>query len=183
MLNQSRRTTALTAVLAAALLAACGTQTAPSSAPAARSQAPSAFAAPSAPPSLDAAGTAYSRAICPIFTAIVGLDDDLAALRALGADGGDVPGAAAELESSSAALLDALTALEAVPDWGAGAELRFRLISALHAIRTQLLAVIADPGAQTAAGLLAELPFVATEALDRSMQGAISAGMTCDPGA
>lgn len=171
------------AMLAAVVLSACGTQTTPSSAPPATSPAASQAAEASAPASLDAAGLDYSRAICPIFTTIIGLDDDLAALRALGAAGGDMTNAAADLDSASDALLDALTALEAVPAWDPGAELRFRLISALHAIRTQLLAVIDDPGAGAAAGLLAELPFVATEAMDRSMQSAIAAGMTCDPGA
>ena len=189
MPKPSRRATAFVALLAVGLLAACGGQTTPSSAPPASSRAPSAVAdpsaAPSAAPSLDAAGLAYSRAMCPIFTSIIDLDDDLAALRALGASGddADVSEAAAELESSSDALLDALTALEAVPSWDPGAELRFRLISALHAIRTQLIAVIDDPEAATAAGLLAELPFVASAGMDRSMQGAIDAGMTCDPGA
>lgn len=170
-------------MLAAVVLSACGMQTPPSSAPAATSQAASQAAEATAPASLDAAGLDYSRAMCPIFTAIVGLDDELATLRALGAAGGDMTEAAADVESASDALLDALTALEAVPAWDPGAELRFRLITALHAIRTQLLAVIADPGARAAAGLLAELPFVATQAMDRSMESAVAAGMTCDPGA
>ena len=182
----------MVASLMAVLLAACGTDATPSTAlPTATrpaSEAPSVPAsqevtgsgAPVAPPSLGADGVAYSRAMCPIFTSILQLDGELAALRDIGASGGDVNDAVTELAAASDELLGILTALEEVPTWGPGAELRFRLISGLHTLRTQVLAIASDPGARTAPALLAALPFIASEAMDRSMSEAAAAGFRCD---
>ncbi len=181
----------MVATLLAVLLAACGTDATPSAAlptaTEAASQGPSAPASRAVtgsgapvPPSLGADGVAYSRAMCPIFTSILELDSELAALRDVGASGGDINAASARMDTVADELLRILTALEEVPTWAPGAELRFRLISGLHALRTQLMAVAADPGARTASAQLAALPFIASEAIDRSMSEAAAAGFRCD---
>ena len=178
---------AVAALLLAVLVAACGADAAPSSAAATAAQPvsrpPGASVAPVVPPSAGVAAVAYSGAMCPIFASLIELDPQLAALRAIGRSGGDVTEATGEMESASAALLDVLTALEEVPSWGPGDALRFHLITGLHAIRTELLAIIAEPGARTASDLLAELPLIATEAMDRSMGQAAAAGLNCGTGA
>lgn len=171
----ARRFAAFRTLLVAGLLVGCGATSAPSTPP------PS-VPPPVAAPSLDAAGLAYSEAMCPVFTSIIELDPDLAALRELGASDGDVAAAGEDLDSATSDLLALLTALEAVPTWGPGAELRYHLISALHIIRTQLVTIADDPGARTSADLLAELPFIANEAMDRAMREAVAGGLTCEPG-
>ena len=168
---------AIPAVLLATLLASCGTTTAPTALPSAPAP-----VLPTVPvPSLDDAGVAYGRAMCPVFASMIELDPELAALRELGASGGDVPAAAEDLESASADLLALMTALEEMPSWAPGAQLQFHLISALHVIRTHLAAIAADPGAADASERLAELPFVASDAMDRAMQEAVAGGLTCEP--
>jgi hypothetical protein len=173
-----RRVVAVALLAAATLLASCGADTAPP----AGSPAPSAAA--SAAASVDAAvneaqRTAYNEAICPLFTALVDLDPRLAALREVGA-GGDLSGSAAELDAVSTSMLSVLDALDAVPHWAPGTELRFNLISSLHVIRTQLLIIAEEPSTAESAELLAMLPFVASEAMDRSMNRAIEGGMSCE---
>ena len=141
-------------------------------------------AGPSTPSSVDPAvndaqRVAYNQAICPLFTALVDLDPRLAALRGVGASG-DLSSAGAELDAVAASMLSVLDALDAVPHWAPGSELRFNLISSLHVIRTQLLIIADDPGTADSAELLATLPFVASEAMDRSMSRAIEGGMSCE---
>jgi hypothetical protein len=159
-----------------AVLAACGTAPTPS-------PSPSLVAAdPSAAASIDPqARAAYGAAICPIFTAILEIDPRLAAIRAVGDEEGDVAGQSAELAALTDELLGILTGLDEVPAWDPGNRLRFELISALHAIRTQLMAVAEDPTARTAAAALAATPFIASEAMDRAMASASGAGLSCAP--
>lgn len=173
-----RPRTARTAVLLllVATLAACGAAPTPSPSPSPTS------AASSPAPSVDReARYAYGAAICPIFTAILAVDPRLAALRAVGDEDGDVAAQATELNSLASELREILTRLEEVPAWDPGNRLRFELITALHAIRTQLVVVADDPAARTAAAALAATPFVATEAMDRAMASATGAGLTCEP--
>lgn len=160
-------------LLLVVLLAACGTQAPPST--------PSSTSAPPAPSS-DArmARDAYSMAICPVFTALIALDPRLAALRAAGAEGGDVTGQATEIAGVSDEVLAQLNALEAVPEWSSGADLRYHLITALHAIRAGLLRIEGDVAASSAAEDLASLPFIASEAMDLAMQDATEGGLTCE---
>ena len=73
-----------------------------------------------------------------------------------------------------------LADLEAVPEWQAGANLRYHLITALHGIRAQLLHVGNDPAAGSAADDLANLPFIASDAIDRAVQDAVEGGLTCE---
>ena len=70
--------------------------------------------------------------------------------------------------------------LEAVPEWQAGANLRYHLITALHGIRAQLLHVGNDPAAGSAADDLANVPFIASDAIDRAVQDAVEGGLTCE---
>ena len=159
-----------------AVLAACGTAPTPSPSPSV------AAADPSAGASIDPqARAAYGAAICPIFTAILEIDPRLAAIRAVGDEDGDVAGQATELDALTGELLDILTHLEEVPAWDPGNRLRFELITALHAIRTQLIAVADDPSAATAAAALAATPYIATEAMDRAMAMATGGGLYCAP--
>ena len=168
--------TALTSLLLVAVLVACGTAPTPS-------PRPSLVAAdPSAAASIDPQARAdYASAICPIFTAILEVDPRLMAMRALGEEDGDVAGQATELDALTGELLEILTRLEEVPAWDPGNRLRFELITALHAIRTQLVAVADDPSAGTAAAALAATPFIATEAMDRALANATGAGLSCEP--
>ena len=168
--------TAVLVLLLAAILAACGAAPTPSP-----SLSP-ASAEPSPGSSVDPeARAAYGAAICPIFTSILEIDPRLAAIRAVGDEGGDVPAQAAELAALTGELLDVLTRLEEVPAWDPGNRLRFELITALHAIRTQLVIVAEDPSARTAAAALAATPLIASEAMDRAMASASQAGLTCEP--
>jgi hypothetical protein len=169
-----RRIVAVALLAATSLLASCGADAAP----------PASDSLPSANASVDAAvneaqRVAYNEAICPLFTALVDLDPRLAALREVGA-GGDASGSAAELDAVAASMVSVLDALEAVPHWAPGTELRFNLISSLHVIRTQLLIIAEDPSTAESAELLAILPYVASEAMDRSMSRAIEGGMSCE---
>lgn len=176
-------------ILLALALAACGGEPAPTStpgsasatAPAASIAAASGAAGASAAPSIDQAANDYSVAMCPIFDDLVRIDPRLAALRQLGAEGGDVADSADELNAMTEELGATLDDLEAVPEWSEGAELRFLLISALHAIRAHLAQVAEDPGAAGAADSLAETPFVASAQMDRAMGAAVAAGLTCEP--
>lgn len=164
-----RRAVAVALLAATTMLASCAADVAP----------PASSAAASVDPAVDAAQrVAYNEAICPLFTALLDLDPRLAALREVGA-GGDLSGSVAELDAAAASMLSVLDALDAVPHWAPGTELRFNLISSLHVIRTQLLIIAEDPSTTESAELLATLPFVASEAMDRSMNRAIEGGMSC----
>ena len=159
-----------------ALLAACGAAPTPSPSPSQAAPEPSAAA------SIDPqARAAYASAICPIFTAILEVDPRLMAIRAIGEQDGDVVGQATELGALTDELRDILTRLDEVPAWDPGNRLRFELITALHAIRTQLIVVADDPAAGTAAAALAATPLIATEAMDRAMASATGAGLSCAP--
>ena len=149
------------------LLAACAADVAPT---------PSAVApVASADPQ---ARDAFNAAICPIFTAILAVEPQLAGLREAGASGdaGEQDGAIA---AASADLRSLLSDLEAVPTWSEGADLRFQLITRLHAIRAQLLSVD-EPGTSAGAETLAGLPLISSEAMDRAMQQAVRGGLTCE---
>jgi hypothetical protein len=160
------------AILLAVVVAACG---GPSSS--------SPSSAASVPAGGDSAGRdAYTTAICPILVDITELDPRLVALRSAGDAGGDVRALEGEAGDVASALNVLLTDLDAVPEWAAGDNLRFQLTTALHGIRARILAI--DFGSPAAAEDLAELPFVASEAVDRAMAQAVASGfgMTClDP--
>lgn len=160
-------------LLVTSLLAACGALPSPT----ASSGDP--VATPAA--SVDiAARDAYNAAICPIFTGILEIEPRLTALRRAGAAGGDMSGHATEIDAASAGLKVLLDDLEAVPEWSEGANLRFLLITALHAIRSRVLSIGEDPGAGTAAEALASLPFISSDAMDVAMQTAVSGGLNCE---
>lgn len=133
-----------------------------------------------APSQQIAARSAYQAAMCPIFNAILAIDPRLEDLREAGAAGGDVSSLAGDVDAVVDDLLVTLNDLDDVPEWSAGDELRFSLINALHAIRTHLLAVAGDPSGATAAETLAATPFIATDAMDRSIARAVEAGLSCD---
>lgn len=159
-----------------AVLAACGA--APIRSPSSSRLAPG----PSAAASIDLqARAAYASAICPIFTAILEVDPRLMAIRAIGEEDGDVVGQATELDALTGELRDILARLEEVPAWDPGNRLRFELITALHAVRTQLIGVAEDPSAATAAAALAATPLIATDAMDLAMARATGAGLSCAP--
>lgn len=167
---------AVISLVLVAVLAACGAAPRPSPSPSL------VVADPSAAASVDPqARSAYGAAICPIFTAILEIDPRLAAIRAVGDEDGDVADQATELDALTGELGDILTRLEDVPAWDPGNRLRFELITALHAIRTQLIVVADDPSSRTAAAALAATPFIATEAMDRAMASATGAGLSCAP--
>ena len=160
-------------LLVTSLLVACGAQPSPTASPAGPVVTPAA--------SVDvAARDAYSAAICPIFTGILDIEPRLTNLRGVGAAGGDMSGHAAEIDAASDDLKVLLDDLEAVPEWSAGANLRFLLITALHAIRARMLSVGQDPAAGTAAEALASLPFISSEPMDVAMQVAVSGGLSCE---
>jgi hypothetical protein len=165
---------ALVGLLLVAALTACGASLAPSLAPSQR------IAAPSLDGFDVAARGAYQAAMCPIFNAILAIDPRLKDLREAGAAGGDVSAQAGEVDAVIAELLITLNDLDDVPAWSFGDELRFSLTNALHAIRTHLLAVAEDPSHGTAAETLAATPYIATEAMDRSMARAVEAGLSCE---
>jgi len=175
--HRRRRTAfprALLVLLLVGALTACGASSVPSLAPSQQVAAPS----------LDgfdvAARGAYQAAMCPIFNSILAIDPRLKDLREAGAAGGDVSAQAGELDAVINDLLITLDDLDDVPEWSFGDELRFSLINALHAIRTHLLGVADDPSHTTAAETLAATPFIATEAMDRSMARAVEAGLSCE---
>ncbi|HUF07664.1 MAG TPA: hypothetical protein VMP86_09850 [Candidatus Binatia bacterium] len=167
-----RRAAPVSVLLVTILLVACGAEPAPTASPAGP------FATPAAGVDI-AARDAYNAAICPIFTGILDVEPRLTALRGAGAAGGDRSGHAAEIDAASDDLNVLLDDLEAVPEWSAGANLRFLLITALHAIRARILSVGEDPGAGTAAEALASLPF-SSEPMDVAMQSAVSGGLSCE---
>jgi hypothetical protein len=171
----------LAALLAITLLAACGAVAAPSATPNAASQPPTAAPSASVESEADlAARVSYSAAICPIFSGIIELDPRLQAIREAGAAGGDMTAQAEELREVGDILGGLLADLEAVPEWQAGANLRYHLITALHGIRAQLLHVGNDPAAGSAADDLANVPFIASDAIDRAVQDAVEGGLTCE---
>jgi hypothetical protein len=175
-LHRRRRTAfprALLGLLLVAALTACGASLAPS-------LAPSGVAAPSLDGFDVAARAAYQEAMCPIFNAILAIDPRLKDLRQAGATGGDVSGQAGEVDAVIGDLLITLDDLDDVPEWSFGDELRISLVNALHAIQTHLLGVADDPAGATAAETLAATPFIATEAMDRSMARAVEAGLSCE---
>lgn len=177
----SRLAGAVVASLASLLLASCGSVAAPSSDPAAASE--PARPAPSASVESEAdlaARLSYSSAICPIFSGILELDPRLQAIRDAGAAGGDMTPQAAELGEVGDLLRGLLEDLDAVPEWQAGAGLRYHLITALHGIRAQLLHVAENPAADSAAADLANLSFIASDAMDIAVQDAVDAGLTCE---
>ncbi len=176
-----RLTAAVVALLVSLLLVSCGSLAAPTSDPAPASQPASAAPAASAESEADvAARMSYSAAICPIFSGILELDPRLAAIREAGAAGGDMTPQAAELGAVGEILRGLLDDLDAVPEWQAGANLRYHLTMALHGIRAQLLHVGNDPAARSAADDLANLPFIASDAMDRAVQTAVEGGLTCE---
>jgi hypothetical protein len=123
---------------------------------------------------------AYNAAICPVFDGIVALDPRLAALRSAGANrsaGGIDPGEVDDLIADLGGLLDDL---DAVPDWQAGRSLRYQVVTALHGIRARLLQVADDPTSNESLGHLAEIPFIASEAMDLAYNQAFQAGHTCE---
>lgn len=171
----------LAALLAITLLAACGAVAAPTATPSAASQPPTGAPPASVESEADlAARVSYSAAICPIFSGIIELDPRLQAIREAGAAGGDMTAQAEELGEVGDILGALLADLEAVPEWQAGANLRYHLIMALHGIRAQLLHVGDNPAAGSAADDLANLPFIASDAMDRAVQGAVEGGLTCE---
>jgi hypothetical protein len=168
------------AVAALALIlgvAACSSTAAPSAITPSRS-APAASATPTPAPD-PAALAAYTEAMCPIFQDVLAVEPRIADLREAAADGGDVQDSTDEMAAVSDDLLAVLTDLEAVPEWGPGGPLRYYLISSLHGIRTTLLRVEREPGARGASDLIAELPFISSDAMDRAFGDATSAGFEC----
>ena len=167
--------------LLAILLVGCGSLTASTASPSDPPQPPNDAPSASVESEADmAARLSFSAAICPIFSGIVELDPRLQAIREAGAAGGDMTPQAQELVDVGEALLVLLEDLEAVPDWQAGANLRYHLTTALHAIRAQLLHVGENPAAGSAAEELANLPFLATNAMDIAVQDAVDGGLTCE---
>jgi len=161
----------LAAALCLALTTACVFQARPEATPTPN---PSAQAAAEA-----ARAGAYSAAICPVFDAIVELDPRLAALRSAGAN--RVPeGVADEVDALIDRLGRLLEDLEAVPDWDAGANLRYQVESALHAIRARLLLIADDPTSNESLDDLAALPYIASDAMDLAFNQAFLAGYTCE---
>jgi hypothetical protein len=164
-----RAAVAVALVVVMAGLSACGTQADP------RTRAlPTPVPTFAADPERDA----YEVAMCPLLMAVLDLDPRLAALRDAGT-AGDVDPVDGELAAVAASILGILDGLEAVPDWTPGSELRFNLITSLHAIRTSIVSASEQPGTAASEELLADLPFLATEAMDRSMQRAVEGGLDC----
>lgn len=162
-------------------LAACGTSPTPSPTPAATASPAVASPSPTATPDPEAAA-AYAAAICPIFDTILAIDPRLGALRAAGAEGGDMSGFDAELTGLSDELRVVLNDLDEVPAWGPGNRFRFELTSSLHVIRAELLAVARDTSDPDAAAAMADIPFVASPAMDRAFASAVESGLVCAAG-
>jgi hypothetical protein len=176
-----RRIAAPAVALLAILLAACGSPAAPSANPSTAQQPPNASPSASIESEADlAARLSFSAAICPIFSGLLDLDPRLQAIREAGAAGGDVTPQAQEIGEVGDVLLGLLEDLDAVPDWQAGANLRYHLTTALHGIRAQLLHVGENPAAGSAAEELANLPFIATDAMDLAVQDAVDGGLSCE---
>lgn len=165
----------VTAAVAAVVLVACGATATPSGSPGG-AQPPSASSSATPDP---AALAAYSDAMCVIFPVILEVDPRIGDVRDAAAAGGDMSAQADEMTSVSEALLVVLTDLEAVPDWEPGRALRHQLITALHDIRATFLHVVRDPSARDAAETIVDMPFIATDALDRAMNAAAQGGLTC----
>jgi len=168
----------LGAAAAAILLAACGTAAPSGSSGAPATQPPAASASATPDP---AALAAYSEAICQIFPAILAIDPRIAHVRDVASAGGDMTDQADEMTALSETMLPVLEDLEALPDWEPGRSLRFHLITALHGIRTTFLLVAQDPDARAAAQNIVDMPFIATDALDRAMSTATQGGLSCGP--
>ena len=164
-------------LLAALLLAACAGPAAPRASTGETASQPP---APSATPD-PAALAAYSEAICAIFPAILAIDPRIAHVRDVAVAGGDMTLQADEMTALSETMLPVLEDLEALPDWEPGRSLRFHLITALHGIRTTFLLVAQDPDARTAAQNIVDMPFIATDSLDRAMSTATQGGLSCRP--
>ena len=160
-------------LVAVVLLVGCASQATPSSTP----PVPVASASADDDP---IARAAFGAAICPIFDGILEVDPRLAAMREVGSAGGDVSAQSVEIGAVKDELLALLNALEAVPEWASGTGLRFHLISSLHGIRAHLLAIDEGAASPTAADELAALPFIATTAMEKAMQDAVSAGLNCE---
>jgi hypothetical protein len=164
-----RRAAAVVALAVTAALTACGMQADLRSQPA---------PTPVSTSAVDPGRDAYEAAMCPLFTAVLDLDPRLAALREAG-DAGHLAPVESELAAVAASILGILEGLEAVPDWTPGSEVRFNLITSLHAIRTTIVEAAEAPGTAASEELIANLPFLATEAMDRSMQRAVEGGLDC----
>ena len=162
--------------LVAVALAACGASPAPSGSTGAAATEPSASSSATPDP---AALAAYSEALCAIFPAILSLDPRIAHVRDVAGAGGDMTSQADEMTALTEAMLPVLEDLEAVPDWEPGRSLRHQLIVALHSIRTTFLLVAGDPSARAAAQTIVDMPFIATDALDRATSTATQGGLTC----
>lgn len=181
MPSPSRLAAAVLALLASIILTACGSLTAPPSDPSTAEQPASAAPSASVESAADlAARLSYSAAMCPIFDGILELDPRLQAIRDAGSAGGDMTPHAQELDEVGDLLLGLIEDLDAVPDWQAGANLRYHLITALHGIRAELVHVVDNPAARTAADELANIPFLATDAMDIAVQDAVDGGLTCE---
>ena len=169
------------ALLAITVLTSCGTVAAPSPTSSAASQPSTAAPIASVESEADmAARISFSAAICPVFSGLYDLDPRLQAIRDAGAAGGDMTPQAQEMVAVGDVLLGLLEDLDALPDWQAGAKLRYHLTTALHGIRAQLLHVGEDPAAASAATDLAYLPFIATDAMDLAVQDALEGGLSCE---
>lgn len=181
MRTPPRLAAALVALLTTVLLSACGSIAAPSVIPSTASEPRSAAPSASIEREADvAARLSYSAAMCPIFSGILELDPRLQAFRDAGAAGGDMTSHAEDLGEVGQILHGLLDDLEGVPEWQAGAGLRYHLITALHGIRAQLLHVADDPASGSAAEDLANVPFIATDAMDIAVQDAVDGGLTCE---
>jgi hypothetical protein len=169
------------ALLAITLLASCAAVAAPTATPSAASEPPTPAPSASVESEADAAARlSFSAAICPVFSGLYDLDPRLQALRDAGAAGGDMTPHAQELVEVGDVLVGLLEDLDALPDWQAGANLRYHLTNALHGIHAELLHVGDDPAAASAADDLANLPFIATDAMDRAVQDAVEGGLSCE---
>ena len=175
MRSSSRFAAPVSLVVAIALaVAGCGTNAAPTTT---AGVSPPTIAASASPDPATLA--AFSEAMCPIFQAIVAIDPRISDLRQAAGDGQDLSAAGAEMTAVSDALLEILNDLEALPEWGPGAALRYELIVALHEIRATLLRAGRDPSSARSQAEVAGMPFIADDSLDRAMRTASDAGLSC----
>ena len=162
------------AILVAAITSGCLFQ-----APAQPTQ--SASASPTPDAAAEAARVAaYNAAICPVFDDMLLLDPRIEALRSAGASHAAESVDPAEVDDVIAELGRLLDDLDAVPDWDAGRSLRYQVITALHGIRARLLQVADDPTSDESLAHLAEIPYIASEAMDLAFNQAFQAGHTCE---